>query len=81
MQFMRTFLLIIIASAFLTGCFNLEKLDQAVLDKNKELSKQAQKQVGDKIKESKDKIEQEVKEEVQGQINDILDSKLEDIKN
>jgi len=78
---MRTFIFIIIASAFLTGCFNLDSLDKAVVDKNKELSGKAHEKVGEQVEEGKQKIKKEVKQKVQNKINDIMDNKLEDIKN
>jgi len=65
MQFVRTFFLIIIASAFLTGCFNLDQLDKAVLDKNKELSEQAQNQVGEQVEQGKEKIKAYTKQQLQ----------------
>ena len=71
MQFVRTILLIIIASAFLTGCFNLEDLDKAVVDKNKELSEKAHNKVGEKVEEGKQQLKDYTKQQIQTIATDL----------
>ncbi len=80
MQFVRTFILIIIASVFLTGCFNLDALDRAVVDKNKELSGKAQEKVGEQVEEGKERIKEYTKQQLQKIATDLTNDAKSNIE-
>lgn len=60
----RMLLVMLLVSIAFTGCFNLDKYDQVILDKNQELSDKAKDQVGDKVEEGKEKIKEYTKQQI-----------------
>ena len=69
----RLFLVIFLASITLTGCFNLDKYDQVVRDKNQEFSDKVHNKVGQKIEQGKDKIKEYTKQQIKAIASNLTD--------
>ncbi len=77
----RIFFVIFLASITLTGCFNLDKYDKVILDKNQELSNRAQDRVGEKVEEGKQKVKEYTKQQIKEIASSLTDEAKTSIDN
>lgn len=78
-RFPRLLSIVVLSPIMLTGCLNLERFDDTIIEKNRELADKAHEEVGEAVEEGTEYLKEYTKEQIAGIVADLTEEAKKDI--